>query len=465
MALVLKIIENILYRLSGNKNENSSVDPSTTSNMTDYSKQHYVIVGAGVFGISTAYHITKKFPGAKVTIIDRTPFPCEAGASWDSTKAVRADYAHLFWCKLAWSAVDMWRNDPLFKPHFHEVGMVWLDDTGHAQRVLDTYKELAIPNKAKMVSVKELTGMYPGLFDTTDYTGVSHILVNTMSGCAEAEKAVESVYDYVISQPGVEYKAAVVEKVLFDDYGDTIGVLTTAGEKILGDTTFLCTSSYTSKLLADSAPGRPEMHPGHRLGALGFATGQLVLSERQREEFKKSPVFQQGTGKLQTLSMGLHSNGTLKIGSDLPIYNEVHVKGVDHPIRCPPEETNYDQFHVPPVLVKELDECAVRIFGDKAKELVYDPHSYRICWDIICPDGDFLITQHPHSKNLVVATGGSYHGFKFLPVIGKYILDIATGDIDEEKRTRWAWDRDNGGDADEGLLPARRLSDLFTAKQ
>ncbi|KAK6331484.1 hypothetical protein TWF730_004566 [Orbilia blumenaviensis] len=432
--------------------------------MIDYSKQSYVIVGAGVFGISTAYHIAKRYPEAKVTIIDRTPFPCEAGASWDTTKAIRADYAHPFWCKLAWSAVEIWRNDPLFKPHFHEVGMVWLDDTGHAPRVIETYQELGIPNEARMVTVKELIEMYPGLFDTADYTGVKHILVNTMSGCAEAEHAVRSVYDNVVSQPGVEYKVATVTKLLFNDNGDTIGVLTTDGESIIGDTTILCTSAYTSKLLADSAPERPELQPGNRIGALGFVTGQFILSQRQREEFKISPVFQQGAGALQTLSLGLHSSGTLKIGSDLPIYHEVNVEGINHPIRCPPEKDLYAEFDIPPVLVKELDQCSVRIFGERSKELVFDPHSYRICWDSVCPDGDFLITQHPHSKNLVVATGGSYHGFKFLPVIGKYILETAIGDLDGEKEKRWGWDRDNGGNADEGLPPARRLSDLFNAK-
>ncbi|KAF3931514.1 hypothetical protein ABW19_dt0206158 [Dactylella cylindrospora] len=174
----------------------------------------------------------------------------------------------------------------------------------------------------------------------------------------------------------------------------------------------------------------------------------------------------------------------MKIGSDTPIYNEITPKGYNGVLRCPPDRNLYDEFNIPPALIKELDDCKYRIFGKKGDELHYDPNGYRMCWlvaiytlivqwlvsltpstrDMVCPDGDFLITRHPHSRNLVIATGGSYHGFKFLPLVGKYILEIVTGEAEEEIKRRWGWDRNNGGDADEGLPPSKRLSDLFDGK-
>ncbi len=39
-------------------------------------------------------------------------------------------------------------------------------------------------------------------------------------------------------------------------------------------------------------------------------------------------------------------------------------------------------------------------------------------------DGDFLIDRHPDHAGLVVAAGGSGHGFKFAPVIGRIIADV-----------------------------------------
>jgi sarcosine oxidase/L-pipecolate oxidase len=64
------------------------------------------------------------------------------------------------------------------------------------------------------------------------------------------------------------------------------------------------------------------------------------------------------------------------------------------------------------------------------------------CRDTSTPQHDFLICPHPHSENLYVATGGSFHGWKFLPVIGDYIVKMMKGTLDEDLKKRWAWDGD-----------------------
>lgn len=40
------------------------------------------------------------------------------------------------------------------------------------------------------------------------------------------------------------------------------------------------------------------------------------------------------------------------------------------------------------------------------------------------PDDHFIIDQHPDHKNLILATGFSGHGFKFIPVIGQALADL-----------------------------------------
>ena len=64
--------------------------------------------------------------------------------------------------------------------------------------------------------------------------------------------------------------------------------------------------------------------------------------------------------------------------------------------------------------------------------------------DASTPTHDFLITSHPHSEGLYVATGGSFHGWKFLPVIGDYIADMMHGRLEADYADRWAWDKKNG---------------------
>jgi sarcosine oxidase len=42
------------------------------------------------------------------------------------------------------------------------------------------------------------------------------------------------------------------------------------------------------------------------------------------------------------------------------------------------------------------------------------------------PDGDFLIDRLPGAPNIIVASPCSCHGFKFAPVVGEILADLAT---------------------------------------
>ncbi|KAH0077509.1 hypothetical protein KCU96_g13794, partial [Aureobasidium melanogenum] len=77
----------------------------------------YIIVGAGVFGVSTAFHLIKKYPNADITIVDRDAFDQDTrvAASWDWNKVVRADYDDIVYCKMAIEAQDMFKTDNLWK--------------------------------------------------------------------------------------------------------------------------------------------------------------------------------------------------------------------------------------------------------------------------------------------------------------------------------------------------------------
>ncbi len=48
------------------------------------------------------------------------------------------------------------------------------------------------------------------------------------------------------------------------------------------------------------------------------------------------------------------------------------------------------------------------------------------CLYTMAPDGDFIIDRLPHAPQIVVASPCSGHGFKFAPVIGEILADLAT---------------------------------------
>lgn len=53
-----------------------------------------------------------------------------------------------------------------------------------------------------------------------------------------------------------------------------------------------------------------------------------------------------------------------------------------------------------------------------------------------------MITYHPSHSSLLLATGGSGHGFKFLPVIGEKIVLAMEGRLEKEWSEIWRWRSD-----------------------
>ena len=47
-----------------------------------------------------------------------------------------------------------------------------------------------------------------------------------------------------------------------------------------------------------------------------------------------------------------------------------------------------------------------------------------------------------------------------MPTIGKYVVQMLDGTLDEEKTHRWAWDRGNEGAACIMYIPTRDLKDI-----
>ena len=50
----------------------------------------------------------------------------------------------------------------------------------------------------------------------------------------------------------------------------------------------------------------------------------------------------------------------------------------------------------------------------------------KTCLYTMAPDGDFILDRLPGSPDIIVASPCSGHGFKFAPVIGEILADLAT---------------------------------------
>ena len=266
----------------------------TSSGSANYS---YLIVGAGVFGVSTAYHLIQKFPDASVTLVDRDAFDADSrvAASWDWNKVVRADYDDAMYCRLAVEAQDVFRSEELWKPYFHETGIYWTCRSDYATQVIENYKKIGREADLKAIPVEEARKLFGGVFDEADYNGVKEVLVNKTSGWAAAGDCLIAVTRKAI-ELGVKYVQAEVDSLQFDASGRCKGLKTTRGSFLTASHVVLSTGAYTPKLLELSAEasGKPELRADGRIVAGGITTGMTTLDEPTHAQFAAMPVGVQG---------------------------------------------------------------------------------------------------------------------------------------------------------------------------
>jgi sarcosine oxidase/L-pipecolate oxidase len=243
------------------------------------SQPSYLIIGAGVFDVSTAYHLIKKYPEASVHLVDRTPYPCQLAASWDWNKVVRADYGDLFYMEKALEAIQLWREDPLFKPFYYQSGIIKINNSDLGRNTLENYKKLGVKVNAKIVSPDRFKEEYGSFFEHTDFSEAKDVFVNEDSGWAEAAKALTAYTDAAINS-GVKYTAKEIDVLTFITDGGCTGVLTKGGTNITADRIVLATGAGTAKLLADSAPSRKELQVNGHLVAGAVITGIVNLDPK-----------------------------------------------------------------------------------------------------------------------------------------------------------------------------------------
>jgi sarcosine oxidase / L-pipecolate oxidase len=249
-----------------------------------------LIIGAGIFGASTALHLVRSYPTIKIKLIDREPFPCQLAASWDWNKIIRAEYTDIFYMKLALEAKKLWETDPLWKPFYHQSGGVWIQDSDLAGVIERNYRELGMSADVETHEIEEAKGLMGGLFRDAEFEGIEKILVSKTTGWAEAGKALKATIEQAVSE-GVSYLQGSVTSLAFDESsGDCVGVKTAAEETIRADKVIMCTGAGTGRLLADSAPKRKELHAGGRFIAAGMCTALMTPEPEACRRFKDVPI-------------------------------------------------------------------------------------------------------------------------------------------------------------------------------
>ncbi|KAJ4344861.1 uncharacterized protein N0V89_012605 [Didymosphaeria variabile] len=416
----------------------------------------YLIVGAGVFGVSTAYTLIRKYPNASVTIVDRDAYNADSrvAASWDWNKVIRADYDDIIYCRLALEAQDIFEQDPLYQPFFHKSGIYWMCRTDYATQVVENYRKLGRKAQIEAVSVKEARKLYGGLFEDADYSDVTEVLVNKTSGWANAGDALKAVTKKCI-ELGVKYVVAETQSLAFNG-GRCTGIRMRKGDTLSADKIILSTGAFTAKLLeqAAKASNKPEISAGGRIIAGGITTGMTQLDEESYKRFANMPVAVQSWNPT---IVSPTRDRELKWWGQKIFKNTQNILGKR--ISAPPPESDYAQWKVAAPLKEDIDFANNIFYGKNGANWKMEKH--RICWDAFTSSSDFIISPHAGAEGLYVATCGSFHGYKFFPVLGKYVVQMLEGELEEELAWKWAWDRERPDERLNAEFPRWEMRDLM----
>src|SRR5436190_12574285 len=110
--------------------------------------QDVAVVGAGVFGAWTAWHLRKA--GARVTLMDAWGPGHSRASSGGESRIIRMGYGpDEIYTRMAMRSLDIWQE--LFRqtqpPLFHRTGVLWLarEDDPYSTATRDTLTRLRVP--------------------------------------------------------------------------------------------------------------------------------------------------------------------------------------------------------------------------------------------------------------------------------------------------------------------------------
>ncbi|KAI9373737.1 FAD dependent oxidoreductase [Aspergillus egyptiacus] len=390
-----------------------------------------LIIGGGVFGLSTALSLSKRHPTSQITLLEASPtIPNPHGSSVDSSRIIRADYSHPTYAKLAAEATGRWRRTEWgHDGRYTQNGLLLVYPDGdstakdYTTKSYSNVKQLGenaqfLPTKADVLRVA------PAYGETLKVAGG---YVNWSSGWADAEAGVRYAKQLLDKEGKVRFVTGEATRLLFaDDSSSTVkGVLLADNTSLTADLVVLATGAWTASLV--DLRGRAV--------STGQAIAYMRISDAEQRALEHMPtILNFATG----IFIIPPRNNILKIAR--------HAYGYHNPKAVPvPGSTTGETMHVSipekGVPIPLEGETAFRtalqqLLPSFAERPFIDT---RVCWYTDTPKANFIITHHPSYKNLFLATGGSGHGYKFFPIIGDKVVDAIEGTLDPELKSLWDW--------------------------
>lgn len=346
------------------------------------------VVGAGVFGAWTAWHLAKR--RKRVVLFEAYGPGHSRASSGGETRIIRMGYGgDELYTQWSQKSLDQWKRfiESTKAPLFLETGVLWLGggDDAQLRRTAATLRRCRVPfDEMDRAALEE---KYPQV----SFDDVNLGIFEPHSGVLMARRAVATVVEDA-QRLGAEYRNAQIVKPTGS--GRLEQIVTSNGERCSADQFVFACGAWLGKVFPEVLgerifPTRQEVFFfGVPAGDARFAAPTLPTWLFQEDLFYGMP--------------DIESRG-LKIAYD------GHGEAVD-----PDTQSR---------LVTPVARERTRAYVEKRFPALKDAPivETRVCQYENSSNGDFLIDQHPGMENVWFVGGGSGHGFKHGPALGEYV--------------------------------------------
>lgn len=366
-----------------------------------------VVIGAGVFGAAAALELRAR--GWAVTLVDQGPLPHEAASSTDVSKMIRMDYgSDAFYHELAERSLDGWEawNAAWDQPLYHPEGFLVLAPGPMVPGGFE-YESYRVLRERGYEPERIGAPLLRERFPAWNAARYPDGYLSPRGGWAESGEVVRWLLRSC-ADAGVHRVDARLDRLL--DEGSRIrGVRLDDGTELSAGHVVVCAGAWTPVLLPWLAGLlRPVAQPVVHFG--------VDPDDYRGPHF---PPFAADTSGSGWYGFPALADGRLKLGH--------HGAGT---VVHPDERGTVPDEHI---------ERARAFLEQSLPDLVDAPVvGTRICLYCDAVDGDLLIAPDPDREGLVIAAGGSGHGFKFAPMIGPLVADAVEG-RDNEWNHRLGW--------------------------
>jgi sarcosine oxidase len=374
-----------------------------------------IVLGVGGVGSAALHHLAKR--GIRAIGIDRFNPPHDRGSSHGHTRVIRQAYfEHSDYVPLLREAYRLWHELEAISETklFHQVGLIEVGPPNGVvvPGVLRAADEHQL--QVESLSAKQIERRWAGLRVAKDCVGV----FEPAAGYLYVEECVKAHVD-AARAAGAEILTDT-EVHSWTVNSREVRVQTTGGLEIVGDRLIISAGAWASRLLTDLSISLSV----RRKSLFWFATNDVCydaangmpvyLFELPEGKFYGFPQIDE-----RGVKFAEHTGGRI----------------VDDPLAVDRSIDPEEQRRLIDALRRHLPGVSSRVTD------------HAVCLYTMSSDEHFIVDRHPAHANVAFAAGLSGHGFKFTPVLGSALADLAL---------------DSGTDLPIDFLSLRRFADART---